>query len=87
MTTTAINIRGIKCDHPKCGWNDMTVPFTDYDRWLNKPCPKCGHNLLTQKDYDLAKQLMGAGEILNTLNPNYLSKKGARLTFKFPHQK
>lgn len=43
-----IQIRGIKCDNPNCDFSDMTVKYEDYDKWLNKPCPKCGHNLLTK---------------------------------------
>ena len=51
-------VKGIKCDNPKCDFADMSVKFEDYKDWLNKPCPKCGSNLLTQKDYDNTKILM-----------------------------
>lgn len=45
-------IKGIKCDNVKCNFEDNTVLDSDYSNWLNKPCPNCGCNLLTQKDYD-----------------------------------
>jgi hypothetical protein len=50
-------IKGIKCDN--CDYADMEVPFSDYTNWINKPCPKCGENLLTQQDYDLCKSMEG----------------------------
>lgn len=50
-------INGIKCDTPNCGYSDMTVKSSDYHNWLNKPCPKCSANLLTQKDYDIVQKM------------------------------
>ena len=47
-----VNISGIKCDNPKCDYIDATVKFEEYPEWVNKACPKCGENLLTQEDYD-----------------------------------
>ena len=37
----------------------------DYKDWLNKPCPKCGMNLLTQEDYDNVMMLMS---LINSMN-------------------
>lgn len=45
-------VGGIKCDTNGCGWYDDDVSVIDYKSWLNKPCPKCGGNLLTQKDFN-----------------------------------
>jgi len=46
-------IKGIKCDNPDCDFVDDSVTWDDYDKtvseWLNRPCPKCGTNLLTQE--------------------------------------
>lgn len=42
----------VTCDSVKC---DYTVSYTekeDLRSFINKPCPKCGENLCTQKDYD-----------------------------------
>lgn len=49
---------GLKCDNPECDWRDDTITFKDYKKWLNAPCPKCGQNVLTKKDYKLAKLLL-----------------------------
>lgn len=32
---------------------------------MNKPCPKCGSNLLTQADYDNVQMLIGLADIIN----------------------
>lgn len=48
------HIGGIKCDAPGCGWHEDSVEWDDMHveiaAWLNKPCPKCGANLLTEAD-------------------------------------
>jgi predicted RNA-binding Zn-ribbon protein involved in translation (DUF1610 family) len=44
----------VKCDNQKCNYKipnptkDIGVDLTPY---VNMPCPKCGENLLTEKDY------------------------------------
>ena len=48
---------GIKCDNPECDFRDDSVKCENYQQWLNKPCPKCGQNLLTQKDYDTVQHV------------------------------
>ncbi len=50
-----LEINGIKCD--SCDYKDMSVQLKDYDSWLNKPCPICGENLLTEADYEMVKEL------------------------------
>ena len=44
-------IQGIKCDNEKCDYADPTVQYEEYPNWINKPCPACGENLLTEKAY------------------------------------
>ena len=56
---------GIKCDNPKCDYIDQSVELKDYPNWLNKPCPKCGSNLLTQADYDNVKVIIELVGIVN----------------------
>jgi hypothetical protein len=56
---------GIKCDNPSCDFVDMDVSIEDYKDWLNKPCPKCGSNLLTESDYNTVQMLC---EIVNAVN-------------------
>lgn len=44
----------IVCDNPKCDYkveNPTKNAFADISEYVNKPCPKCGENLLTEKDY------------------------------------
>lgn len=67
-------ISGIKCD--VCSYRDNTVEFMDYPKWLNKPCPECQSNLLTQKDYDrclrdmkIVERLKQIGTVLRWINP------------------
>lgn len=49
-----VDIYGIKCDNPNCGWRDDTVAF-DPEWWLEMPCPKCGASLFTVQDYKAMK--------------------------------
>ena len=67
MKAVEFNIRGIKCD--ACDYKDEDVKFEDYKEWLNKPCPKCGANLLTEKDLKNTKRLMKVAEFINTIIP------------------
>lgn len=45
-----INFQGVKCDY--CTWRDSTVKLKDLPSYIDKPCPECGHNLLTEGDFD-----------------------------------
>ena len=56
---------GIKCDNPECDFVNQEVKIEDYKDWLNKPCPKCGSNLLTQADYDNVQMLLNLVDIIN----------------------
>lgn len=60
-----LNIKGIKCDNPKCDYRNDKIKVEEYDEWLNKPCPKCGAILLTQEDLDNVKLMTN---MVNTLN-------------------
>ena len=62
-----VDIRGIKCDKDECDFIDMNVPNKEYDQWLNKPCPKCGSNLLTEADYKTVKLMIRISKIVNFL--------------------
>lgn len=73
-----VNIRGIKCD--SCDYNDENVPFSDYPKWVNKPCPECGENLLTQADYDSCLKMVNAVDIINSISAEDLDKFAASLT-------
>ena len=64
ITTTA---GGIKCDNSSCDYRDDTVSVSDYHDWLNRPCPKCGSNLLTEADYLSVKYIF---EMIAKVNEN-----------------
>jgi len=63
---------GIKCDNPKCNWADNDVPVETYAQWLNRPCPECGENLLTEEDYKNSEALLAAWRMVNSLTPEQL---------------
>ena len=63
-------ISGIKCDNPDCDFADHNVEFKDYDKWLNKPCPKCGQNLLTEQDYETCQFLFNLTNTINEIASN-----------------
>jgi len=62
-------IQGIKCD--ACDYRDDSITWDDFDKttreWLNKPCPKCGANLLTQEDVDSTRRLIFVMSEIETL--------------------
>lgn len=60
-------VSGIKCDVQGCDYRDDTVRLLDYEKWLNKPCPKCGGNLLTEADLRLTKTMCAAADWINAL--------------------
>ena len=57
------NFQGIKCDF--CRWEDASVKYEDYPNYLNKPCPVCGANLLTEADYANCQTLMAYVQAYN----------------------
>lgn len=59
------NMGGIKCDNPKCNYKDDSVRVDEYPQYLNKPCPICGENLLTEADY---KSFMTVLKVVNGVN-------------------
>ncbi len=50
----------IVCDNTKCSY---TVPYSEEEEkniisYINKPCPLCGENLLTEQDYILHQKTL-----------------------------
>jgi hypothetical protein len=67
-------ISGLKCDF--CTYRDDEVQFSEYEASIGRPCPHCGHSLLTREDYDLCvkqykliARLEKIGNVLKWLNP------------------
>lgn len=71
---TEIQSGGLKCDNPECDWADMTISESDYPKWLNAPCPKCGQNVLTDQDYENVKTVRAAIEFINSLSEEQLAE-------------
>jgi hypothetical protein len=69
MDAIQVNIHGIKCDAIGCDYEDPTVPYEDYKQWVNKPCPKCGANLLTEQDYATTRFLAELVSAANKVIP------------------
>lgn len=61
-------IQGIKCDNKNCDFRDMSVPYEDYPKWINRPCPKCGANLLTMHDYKVCRTVMALSKLFNNVD-------------------
>jgi len=58
----------IVCDNQNCNYkiiNESKEPFVDTVQYVNKPCPLCGENLLTESDYLLSLKLQN---VVNWIN-------------------
>jgi hypothetical protein len=69
----------IECDY--CDYvvpNETNDPNTSIIGFLNKPCPKCGNNLLTETDYYESEKTMVA--------ISWLNKWFSWLTFFYPER-
>lgn len=69
---------GLKCDNPNCDYVNEFVPPDDYKNWINCLCPKCGENLLTEKDYKSFKRLLFVIKIINKIG-KYLPKSDKKV--------
>ena len=61
------DIHGLKCDNPHCDYCNPKIPFEDYSKYLNYPCPKCGEPLLTMRAYKMCVALKQMGEFVTKL--------------------
>lgn len=62
-----LNVSGIKCD--ACPYEDKTVRADTYEKWVNRPCPDCGENLLTEKDYKTVLRIQKIVRVVNRILP------------------
>ena len=65
MEAITIEIKGIKCDNPKCDYTNPDVEREDYKEFLNAQCPKCGDNLLTDADMDAVIAMEKMAVVMN----------------------
>lgn len=68
------NDGGLKCDNINCDWVDKTIAFNNYQEWINKPCPKCGENVLTEEDYKNAEVVRLSIDLINSMSKEELDK-------------
>lgn len=62
-----VNISGIQCDNPNCDYVDYNVSVDQYPEYVNRPCPKCGVNLLTEQDYQVVQVLLRAQKLISKI--------------------
>ena len=72
MANVEMELGGIKCDNPECGWADKTMELGEDH--IGMPCPKCGQNLLTQEDYDNFKIVMDSVDLVNSCSEEELEE-------------
>ncbi|MGL6185618.1 MAG: hypothetical protein ACRC1T_09600 [Clostridium chrysemydis] len=65
-----LEIKGLKCDNPSCDYRDDTIPYSEYENYVGKGCPKCGTVLLTEKEYAMCKFLTEATILANNMFGN-----------------
>ena len=71
---------GIKCDNPNCNYRDDNVTVDEYPDYINRPCPLCGCNLLTDADYESFMKTMEMVQSVNRLFnrlPKFITKRMA----------
>lgn len=66
------SVHGLICDNSECDWSDSSVKLQDYPNWLNKPCPKCGQNVLTEEDYGNTLAILELSHAINKFSPEEL---------------
>jgi hypothetical protein len=57
----------LKCDAPACDYEEDTPLSADPTSYINKPCPKCGANLLTREDCDAYLKAYATIEAINAI--------------------
>lgn len=71
ITGTQENL--IVCDNESCDYkieNETKDPNVDISSFINKPCPKCGENLLTEEAYATHMNLLNFVKAINSLADN-----------------
>jgi hypothetical protein len=60
-----VKIEGISCDY--CDYENRTLTPSEYEEWVDKPCPECGKVILTEDDYNVYKLLTATTNIANKI--------------------
>lgn len=53
-----LKFKGLQCDNPNCDWKDDSIKFNESIKYLNKPCPMCGSNLLSYESHASTMKLI-----------------------------
>lgn len=62
------NDSAIICDNTECDYKtEANVPFIELEKYINRPCPLCGENLLTEEDYKNCETLQTYIDFVNDL--------------------
>jgi phage FluMu protein Com len=62
-----LDLGGIQCDN--CDWEDNTaLTIAELEVYLDKPCPNCGANLLTEDDLLEYAKFTAAIDTVNSMN-------------------
>jgi len=69
---------GVQCDNPKCDWADLTITVSQGFGFIDKPCPKCGENLLLKEDYsNFVTLLLYSENLQQALGEGYIAPEEA----------
>lgn len=78
MERVNLKTTGLKCDY--CDYKDDSIKREDYESCIDKPCPKCGENLLTLEDYNNVLILEQAIKLTNEMPQEEIDKLTSLLT-------
>lgn len=73
---------GLQCDNVNCDFIDHSIPSADYDNWINRPCPKCGENLLTLEDFLNVRLLEKQVAWINSLTKEQIDELAKHVDIK-----
>lgn len=73
----------MKCDNEDCNFKDEYIKSIDYEKWIDKPCPKCSENLLTKEDFVNIRTL----EMVVALTNSMTEEEVNELTKNIDHKK
>ena len=64
------NVGYVKCDAKGCDYKTTDVCNDTLAAFLNKPCPDCGENLLTEEDFQNFKSQLQLQDLMNSVIDN-----------------
>lgn len=66
----------LQCDKDGCDYREDGIINAELETHINKPCPKCGENLLTLEDYNNAQFALKGAEFINSLTDEEMEELG-----------